>query len=710
MPVSIDKRGFRIDNEPFFPIGVNYWPRDSAVYLWKRFDKEKIEKEFRVMNELGINCIRFFIMWDDLSEEIGKINQNFLNKFDIFHEIAKSHNVKLNPTLFIGHMSGQDWFPKWFLLNDKTDEELRSINHQTIFLPPRKKKQGKIRDIYTDPTIFEEAFRQLTFLFPKYKDSNTIIAWDISNENQYWMRPKSPENGYRYLEKMVSKMKELDPNHPITLGMGKLSEPSGFHSFGEWGINKPQDYYSVHTYPVFYYPMTPQFIDFYITYKIGFDVRMAYCLTKQPVQEQEFGLSDGFFRYRRKKNQERLLGGYYWTGLWSAFNNGAYAGILTWCFTDFLDALQKKEPYNHKLYEMWFGVVNKKYEPKISGKKLKAFSQLMEKIKPHEWLQKPAEVAILLPENYLKALIPKEAGNNKAITDDNPIKEILGGARFKNPESLSNINRSIFCSYVNCQMNHIIPDFLTFDELHNTTYKLIIAPNHHQLSDENKQRIIEFCEKGGIFYTSGTLISKFQDFFKFNDSKSKQIESDIKKKRIVAKASENSFEKEGEISLDFIELINDVMKHFNVPEENILFRDIKSEKPWLVHSKIGNGYLLCATSSPELCQTTKRNMYKKDQMPTFYKWLVQISEIKNYFSCHNPFIEIGSFTHSNNPETDLLVLINHSQDQQNITIKIEKPFEILNKFTEKSQINTQTNEILLFLEGYTCSVLTIRFL
>ncbi len=709
MPVTIDEKGYRINNERFFPVGVNYWPRDSAVYFWKRFEPQKIENEFQIMNALGINCIRFFIMWDDFSPEIGKLDEKFLDKFEIFHALASKYNVKLNPTLFIGHMSGQDWFPQWFLPKEETGKNQESGHYQTIFMPPRKRFQGKIRDIYTDETVFTEAFRQLELLFPKYKNSDTIIAWDISNENQYWMRPKTPEDGYRYLERMVKKMKELDPNHPITLGMGKLSEPSGFHSFGQYGINKPQDYYSVHSYPMFYYPMTPQFIDFYITYKIGFDVRMAYCLTHQPVQEQEFGLSDGYFRLRRKKAHETLLGGYYWIGLWSSFTNGAYGGVLSWCFADFLDSLRKEEPYNHKLYEMWFGVVNKKYEPKISGKKLKAFSELMNQIKPHEWTQIQSEVGILLPEHYLQALIPREAGNSKAITDDNPVKEVLGGARFDNSDSLSNVNRALFSAYVYCQMNQMRPDFITFENLPNVKHKLIIAPNHNAISIENKKKIIEYCENGGIFYSSGTSVSEFHDVFGIENKEIQEKNIDeIKKKRAVAKSTENSFEKPNRESLDFIELYNDRMIYASIPEEHIIFKDIRSGNPWLVARKIGKGYVLFATSCPELGQTIYRNMYKKDDMPRFYNWLFNHSDCDRNFSCGNLFIELGAFSHENNPHQKLIIAINHSDKPQKITMKINTPFKILNNYSKECIVSPKNEEIQIEIPVFGCASFTIE--
>ena len=50
----------RKENHPMFSIGapfvlgVNYWPRKSAMRMWKDFDLEEIQDDFQRMQELGL--------------------------------------------------------------------------------------------------------------------------------------------------------------------------------------------------------------------------------------------------------------------------------------------------------------------------------------------------------------------------------------------------------------------------------------------------------------------------------------------------------------------------------------------------------------------------------------------------------------------------------------------------------------------------------
>jgi hypothetical protein len=178
MPVETKENGFYVDGKYFYPVGVNYWPRDVAVYQWKEYDEKAIEHEFLVMEVMGINCIRCFIKWTDLlaPDSRDAVDESFLPKFAHFHGAAASHGIKLVPTLFIGHMSGQDWFPEWFNLTDA--DAKGGVPFQEIRLPPRKKTSGKVRDIYLDEAVYRAAFTQLEALLPKYKDSSTILSWD----------------------------------------------------------------------------------------------------------------------------------------------------------------------------------------------------------------------------------------------------------------------------------------------------------------------------------------------------------------------------------------------------------------------------------------------------------------------------------------------------------------------------------------------------
>ncbi len=47
-----------------FWLGINYWPRRSAMYAWQRFDLGEIREDMARTAELGFDVVRFFLMWE----------------------------------------------------------------------------------------------------------------------------------------------------------------------------------------------------------------------------------------------------------------------------------------------------------------------------------------------------------------------------------------------------------------------------------------------------------------------------------------------------------------------------------------------------------------------------------------------------------------------------------------------------------------------
>ena len=45
---------------PRFLLGVNYWPRRSAMYMWERFDAGELAEDLARVKALGLDVVRFF--------------------------------------------------------------------------------------------------------------------------------------------------------------------------------------------------------------------------------------------------------------------------------------------------------------------------------------------------------------------------------------------------------------------------------------------------------------------------------------------------------------------------------------------------------------------------------------------------------------------------------------------------------------------------
>ena len=44
-----------------FLLGINYWPRQSAMYMWQRFDLDEIGEDMARIKALGLDVVRFFL-------------------------------------------------------------------------------------------------------------------------------------------------------------------------------------------------------------------------------------------------------------------------------------------------------------------------------------------------------------------------------------------------------------------------------------------------------------------------------------------------------------------------------------------------------------------------------------------------------------------------------------------------------------------------
>src|SRR5262245_6573302 len=100
--------------EPF-RLGVNYWPRRKAMYWWNNFDVAEVDEEFAVIQELGMEIVRVFLLWDDWQPTPDTVSNDCLERLATVADLAEKHHLKLDVTFFTGHMSGPNWAPGWLL-------------------------------------------------------------------------------------------------------------------------------------------------------------------------------------------------------------------------------------------------------------------------------------------------------------------------------------------------------------------------------------------------------------------------------------------------------------------------------------------------------------------------------------------------------------------------------------------------------------------
>ncbi len=146
---------FRQDTDVFVPFGVNYWPTSTGTALWREWPAEEIQRDLDTVVRLGMNTVRFFLLWQDFEPEVGQFDPVCFDRLKTFVGWCAERGILAHPTVFVGWMSGSTFFPPW--------------------------KQG--RNLYTDPVV-----RERSVLFASHVAQvlsplqSHLLAIDIGNE------------------------------------------------------------------------------------------------------------------------------------------------------------------------------------------------------------------------------------------------------------------------------------------------------------------------------------------------------------------------------------------------------------------------------------------------------------------------------------------------------------------------------------------------
>jgi hypothetical protein len=175
-----DGRGFETETgKPFVPFGVNYFRPGQgwAPQIWKKFDVDATRRDFALMKEYGVNCVRVFLTYGSFLMETNRVSPEGLEKFDQFLMLAEEAGIYVHPT-GPDHWEG---LPEWAKGDRIADEVVL--------------------------TALEEFWRQFA---ARYRGRSVIFAYDLLNEPEVrWETPVMRDKWNRWLEKKYSDTSKL---------------------------------------------------------------------------------------------------------------------------------------------------------------------------------------------------------------------------------------------------------------------------------------------------------------------------------------------------------------------------------------------------------------------------------------------------------------------------------------------------------------------
>ncbi|GBD10088.1 hypothetical protein HRbin22_02351 [Candidatus Thermoflexus japonica] len=345
--------------DPHFLVGVNYWPRTKAMFWWKQFDPEETRRDFAEIASWNLDGVRIFLMWEDFMPEPHAADPGMLERLRQVLDLAHMDGLQVIVTLFTGHMSGVNWLPLWLL-----DGERESDPRFRLIAGGRAVK-GRLRDLYEDPLALEAQVRMLEAAAQALQDHPALLAWDLGNEPDLVLRPRTPEAAARWLSTLTRALRAIDRAHPITIGFHSpvLEEDLGFRIRA---LAPMLDFLCMHGYPV-YAQWARHRLD---EQMLAFLTRLTASLGGKPVLFEEFGLPTAPPGQPTQRIRIQLEDRAFETVLVSeeeaaafheraleALHQAGALGAFIWCFSDYHPDLWDRPPCDRLVHERHFGLL-----------------------------------------------------------------------------------------------------------------------------------------------------------------------------------------------------------------------------------------------------------------------------------------------------------------------------------------------------------------
>jgi endo-1,4-beta-mannosidase len=328
--------------------------------MWMHYDPAVVRDELQVLADHGCTVTRSFCYWPDFVPQPETLDEQVLDRFSDFLDAHAELGLETIPTFIVGHMSGENWDPRW----------------------------RQERDLYRDVWLVgQQAWfvREIAQRFHRH----AVAGWLLSNEMPLYGGRASIAEITAWARILTQAARAGGATQPISIGDGAWGvEVSGEdNGYSLRALAPLVDFFGPHSYPMEDDPvrqvLTP-----------AFACELAGSLGK-PVVLEEFGVSSDFAA-------DDHAAAYYRQVLHTSLLAGA-RGWLAWSNTDF-DDLRHQDPYRHHLFELHFGLTNARGRPKPQLRVLGEFAELVRGLSAAGWERVAGDAALVVPEHFERVL------------------------------------------------------------------------------------------------------------------------------------------------------------------------------------------------------------------------------------------------------------------------------------------------------------------
>ncbi|HEU4747762.1 MAG TPA: cellulase family glycosylhydrolase, partial [Gemmatimonadaceae bacterium] len=211
-----------------FELGINYWPRRSAMYMWRELDIVEVRDEMAQIASLGFDVVRIFALTQDFLPAPNTVAADMVARLVDVVRAAKDAGLRVVPTLVVINMSGQFWWPAWML-----------------------DAHGRPGDLFSDPTLLRSQSLLVETCARALAGEEAIRAFDLANEIDDAQQPGTRDAGWLWAALLANAIRRESPGTPIHIGAHLLSltTPEYIRVDDIGGI---ADEDVMHAYPLYY--------------------------------------------------------------------------------------------------------------------------------------------------------------------------------------------------------------------------------------------------------------------------------------------------------------------------------------------------------------------------------------------------------------------------------------------------------------------------
>ena len=333
--------------------------------MWSQFDLGEIDEDFARIAALGLDVVRFFLLWSTFQPAPDRIDKDALAAFVRMLDCAQRHGLRAMPTLFCGHMSGVNWLPEWTL-----DPNVSNGRFRTLVADGRDVPYG-IGDFYTGDLLAAQR-RFAREAGTAARDHAALLAWDLGNEFSNLREPRSPQDAADWSAALTLDLYESSDRgatgglHGEDLEYDRNIRPSS--------IAQPWDFATMHGYSV-YSAFARDRTDAEV---VPFLYELAASCARKRVLFSEFGnptcaaaeAATSAFACLTENEMTR-----YGRAVLERLHARGALGAFWWCWADYASALAQTPPFDRAPHELTFGIVRSDGTEKPIAAELAAFAR-----------------------------------------------------------------------------------------------------------------------------------------------------------------------------------------------------------------------------------------------------------------------------------------------------------------------------------------------